>query len=95
MTINLSDFLLAQLFIALIVLVIVLIILGIRMIRIVSKVERTIDDVNNKLSQTSGIFNVAEKAGDFVDGVSDKIIMAITNLIGRFVNRKKGNDIDE
>jgi len=95
MTINLSDFLLSQLFIALIVLVIVLIVLGIKLIRVVGKVENTIDDVNNKLSQTSGLFNIAEKTGDFVDGVSDKIIMAITNLIGRFVNRRKGNDIDE
>ena len=95
MTINLSDFLLAQLFIALIVLVIVLIVFVIKSIGLISKVEKTIDDVNDKLSQTSGLFNIAEKTGDFVDGVSDKIVVAITNLIGRFVNRKKGNDIDE
>lgn len=95
MTINISDFLLAQLFIALIVLVVVLIVFVIKSIGLISKVEKTIDDVNDKLAQTSGIFNIAEKTGDFVDGVSDKIIVAITNLIGRFVNRKKGNDIDE
>ncbi len=95
MTINISDFLLAQLFIALIVLVVVLIVFVIKSIGLISKVEKTIDDVNDKLSQTSGLFNIAEKTGDFVDGVSDKIVVAITNLIGRFVNRKKGNDIDE
>ena len=95
MTINISDFLLAQLFIALIVLVVVLIVFVIKSIGLISKVEKTMDDVNDKLSQTSGLFNIAEKTGDFVDGVSDKIVVAITNLIGRFVNRKKGNDIDE
>lgn len=95
MTINLSDFLLAQLFIALIVLVIVLIVLVIKSISLISKVDKTIDDINDKLSQTSGLFNIAEKTGNFVDGASDKIISAITNLIGRFVNRRKGNDIDE
>ena len=95
MTINLSDFLLVQLFIALIVLVIVLIVFVIKSISLISKVDKTIDDINDKLSQTSGLFNIAEKTGDFVDGVSDKIISAMTNLIGRFVNRRKGNDIDE
>ena len=45
MTINLSDFLLAQLFIALIVLVIVLIVFVIKSISLISKVDKTIDDI--------------------------------------------------
>ncbi len=95
MTINILQLLEIELYIALIVLVCVFIVLGIKLIKSLSKVNKTLDEVNIKMNQMNGVFNVLDKTGSFADEVSNKIIMAITNLIGRFINKKKGNDNNE
>ena len=85
----------ACLYIALIVLVIVFIVLGIKLIKTISKVDKTLEVIDDKLTKTDGVFNVFEKTGSFVDEISDKVIILITNLIGKFINKRKGNDLDE
>lgn len=95
MTINILELLKIELYVALIILAIVLIIFVIKMIKSLNKFDQTLDLINTKLNQMNGVFNIVEKTGSFADEVSNKIIMAITNLIGRFIDRKKGNDCDE
>lgn len=95
MTINLTQFLKFDLYLALMVLVIVLIVLLVKIIKTLNKVDNTLDKINDKIDQMDGVFNLVEKTGSFADEISNKIIMVITNLIGRFINRKKGNDYDE
>lgn len=95
MTINILELLKIELYVALIILAIVLIIFVIKMIKSLSKFDQTLDLINTKLNQMNGVFNIVEKTGSFADEVSNQIIMAITNLIGRFIDRKKGNDCDE
>ena len=112
MMLDFKEFLIIDLIIALIVLVIIFIILGIKLIKTLSRVEKTLDVVDDKLSKTDGMFSVFDKTGSklsktdgmfsvfdktgsFVDEISDKVIMLITNLISKFINKKKGNDLDE
>lgn len=95
MTINILELLKIELYVALIILAIVLIIFVIKMIKSLRKFDQTFDLINTKLNQMNGVFNIVEKTGSFADEVSNQIIMAITNLIGRFIERKKGNDCDE
>lgn len=95
MTINILELLKIELYVALIILAIVLIVFVIKMIKSLNKFDQTLDLINTKLNQMNGVFNIVEKTGSFADEVSNKIIMAITNLIGRFIDRKKGNDCDE
>ena len=95
MTINILELLKIELYVALIILAIVLIIFVIKMIKSLSKFDQTFDLINTKLNQMNGVCNIVEKTGWFADEVSNQIIMAITNLIGRFIDRKKGNDCDE
>lgn len=95
MTINILELLKIELYVALIILAIVLIIFVIKMIKSLRKFDQTLDLINTKLNQMNGVFNIVEKTGSFADEVSNQIIMAITNLIGRFIDRKKGNDCDE
>lgn len=92
MTINILDLLQIELYVVLIVLIIVLIIAGIKLIKTLSKIDCTIDEVNEKLTKVDGVFNVVEKTGTFVDKISDKAIMLLSSLIGKFINKKKGND---
>lgn len=95
MTINILELLKIELYVALIVLVIALIIYVIKLLRTLKKFDQTLDEVNMKMEQMNGVFNIVEKTGSFADEVSNKIIIAITNLIGRFIDKKKGNDCDE
>lgn len=95
MTINVEEFLKLELFILLIVLVIVFIVVGIRLIKTLSKVDQTLDDLNNKLNRVDGAFNVVGRTADYVDSISDKIVQAVLSIIGKLINKKKGNDLDE
>lgn len=95
MTINILELLKIELYVALIILAIVLIIFVLKMIKSICKFDQTLDLINAKIKQMDGVFNIVEKTGSFADEVSNKIIMAVTNLIGRFIDRKKGNDCDE
>ena len=95
MTINILELLQIELYVAVIILVVVLIILAIRFIKTLSKVDKTVDEISDKISKVDGVFNVVEKTGNFVDGVSDKFIMLISGIVGKLLNRKKGNDDDE
>lgn len=95
MTIDMLEFLKIELYIVLIVLIIILVILGIKLIKTLSKVDKVIDDVNDKLDKVDGAFNVVGKTADYVDSVSDKLANFVITLVGRFINKKKGNDFDE
>lgn len=95
MTISVEEFLKLELFILLIVLVIVFIVLGIRLIKTLSKVDQTLDDLNSKLNRVDGAFNVVGRTADYVDSISDKIVQTVVSIIGKLINRKKGNDLDE
>lgn len=95
MTLDFKEFLIIDLILALLVLVIIFIIIGIKLIKTISKVDKTLEVIDEKLTKTDGVFNVFEKTGSFVDEISDKVILLITNLIGKFINKRKGNDFDE
>lgn len=95
MTIDFKEFLMIDLLIALLTLVIIFIIIGIKLIKTLSKVDKTLDEIDDKLSKTDGVFNIVEKTGSFAYEISDKVAMLITNLVSKFINRKKGIDEDE
>ena len=95
MTLDFKEFLIIDLIIALLVLVIIFIIIGIKLIKTISKVDTTLEVIDDKLSKTDGVFNIVEKTGSFADEISDKVAMVVTNLVSKFINRKKGIDEDE
>ena len=95
MMFDFKEFLIIDLIIALLVLVIIFIIIGIKLIKTISKIDKTLEVIDDKLTKTDSVFNIFEKTGSFVDEISDKVVLLITNLIGKFINRKKGNDLDE
>ena len=68
------------------------IILGIKLIKTLTKIDNTVDEINNKVSSLEGVFNVVEKTGSFVDGVSDKFIMLVSSFIEKIVKKRKGRD---
>lgn len=93
--VDVSNMFKIELYVLLIILVIVLIIIGIRFIITLNKIDKTIDNVNDKLNRVDGAFDVVGKTADFVDGISNNIINAIMGVLGKFINKKKGHDEDE
>ena len=95
MTLDFKEFLIIDLIIALLVLVIIFIIIGIKLIKTISKVDNTLEVIDEKLSKTDGVFNIFDKTGLFVDEISDKAVVLVKNLISKYIKKKKGNDLDE
>ena len=95
MTIDLSLFLPAILYICLIVLVIVFVVLGIRLIKLLDKAENVLDSLNTKIEKVDGVFEIIDKTSGYANKISDRIIDAIANFIGNILKKKKGRIEDE
>ncbi len=87
--INLVDLMGIVFYLALIVLVIVLIILVIRAIKTLGKVDKTLDDIQEKSSKLDGVFHIIDNTTDVVVGISDSIISFVASGLENLVNRKK------
>ncbi len=87
--INIMDLMNVIFYIALIVLVIALIVLVFRALKTLNKVDRTLDDLNEKSSKLDGLFHIIDSTTDAVVGVSDRIISFIAGSIENLINRKK------
>ena len=87
--INVMDLLGIIFYIALIALVVALIVLVMRAIKTLGKVDRTLDDLNEKSSKLDGLFHIIDTTTDAVVGVSDRIINFISSGIENLLNRKK------
>jgi len=76
-------------YVALIVLIIFLIILVIRAIKTLGKVDKTLDDIQEKSSKLDGVFHIIDNTTDVVVGISDSIVSFVASSIENLVNRKK------
>ncbi|MBE6160562.1 MAG: hypothetical protein E7157_05930 [Lactobacillales bacterium] len=79
-------------------LLLVLIFLCIRLFFTLEKVDKLIDDINNKSKKLDGLFNSIDKITDAVSNVNDKFIGIIFNVLSNVKNkikRKKGKDEED
>lgn len=86
--INLGEVLPIFLYFFGIILMIVLIYLGIRIIQIVDKLDRVLDNVEDKVNSLNGLFNVINKATSSIDLISTKIVTSITDNISKLFKKK-------
>ena len=83
-------------YILLIILINIGIILGIRSIQTLNKLDKVVDDVNDKVQSLNGIFSVIDFTTDKVVAITDKVIDGISGFAGRLFSRKnKKNDKEE
>lgn len=82
------------LYMAGIILLIVLIILGIRLIQILNKVDRVVDNVEEKVNSFNLAFDVISKATDTLAVVGDSVVGAIAGGISRMFNKKNKKEED-
>ena len=96
------DFLLSFLpiiiYVLLIILLIIGIILGIKSIITINKVEKVVDDVNEKVESLNGLFQLVDFTTDKLVSITDRVIDGISSLASRLFMKKKKNkedDLDE
>ena len=89
----LGEFLPIVVYILLIVLLIIGIILGIKLIITMDKVEKVVDDVNDKVKSLNGFFSLIDFTTDKIAMFSDVLVGAlstgISKVFGLFGNKKK------
>lgn len=81
-------------YIFLIILIIIFIVLGIRLIGTLAKLNKVIDNVQDKMHKTDSVFSLIDRVADCTSNISDKIISGIFNFING-IFKKKGNDNNE
>ena len=95
-TLFLQTFLPIVIYILLIILLIVGIILGIRSIQTLNKVDKVVDDVNDKVQSLNGLFNLIDYTTDKIVSVTDRVVDGVSGFIGSlFVGRRRKNTDDE
>ncbi len=72
----------------LIIFLIVGIILGIRTIIVMNKVEKIIDDVNEKIETLNPLFNIVDFAVDRVSSLSDTLVDFFAGILSGFLTKK-------
>lgn len=77
-----------------IILLIVLIILGIKLIKTVGKINRVIDDVQEKSTKLNGVFDFVDGTTDMINTFSDKVVGRVVGLISSLFEKRK-RDKDE
>ena len=76
------------------ILPVLLIILGIRMIQILDKVDRVVDNVEEKVNSFNGFFEVLDKTGYGISVIGDKVINLFSSMIAKIFNRNKKDEED-
>ena len=91
----LQTFLPIVIYILLIILLIIGIILGIRSIQTLNKVDKVVDDVNDKVQSLNGFFNLIDYTTDKIVSITDKVVDGISGLIGSVFKRRHTKEDEE
>jgi uncharacterized protein YoxC len=81
-----------------IIILIVGIILGVKSIKTMNKVEKVVDNVNDKVESLNAVFNVIDFTTDKIASFTDKIVDGVSGLFGKLFTTKKKDkeeDLDE
>ena len=76
-------------YILLIILLVVGIILGVNAVITVKKVEKVVDDVNDKVESLNGLFQIIDFTTDKLVGLTDKVVDGVSTLVSKLFFRKK------
>ena len=77
------------LYIAAIILLSVLIVLGIKLVKILDKVDRLVENVEEKVNSLNTAFEIIDKASNGLAILGDNIVTTVTSFISGIFNKKK------
>ena len=88
------EFLPIMIYILLIIILIIGIILGVKTINLLTKAEKVIEDVNDKIQTLNGFFHIIDYTTDKISMATDKVIGKITSLFNKMLFSKKKKKIE-
>ena len=88
-------FLPMTLYICGIILLIVLIVLGIKFIGVLDKVDRVVDNIEDKVNSLNTAFSLIDKTTDSIVGIGNTVLGAVNGLVSRFIRKKIYEEEDE
>lgn len=83
------SFLPIVIYLLLIVILIIGIILGIQSINAMKKVNKVVDDVNNKVESLNGLFSLIDYTTDKLSTFSDMLVEGVSGIFSKLFHRKK------
>ena len=83
------DFLPLIIFFLLIIFLIIGIILGVKLIITLNKVEKVVDDVNDKVQTLNGFFHLIDYTTDKIALATDKVVDGVVSLFNKIIIKKK------
>ncbi len=83
------DFLPLIIFFLLIIFLIIGIILGVKLIITLNKVEKVVDDVNDKVQTLNGFFHLIDYTTDKIALATDKVVDGVVSLFNKIILKKK------
>ncbi len=90
----LLEFLPIIIYILLIIILIIGIVLAIKCLITLDKVEKVVDNVNEKVKSLDGLFHIIDTTTDKIVLVADKVVEGITSLVvNLFQSKKKTNEV--
>ena len=78
-------------YILLIIILVIGIILGVKSISTIKKVEKVVDDVNEKVESLNGLFQIVDFTTDKIVSLTDKVVDGFSSLATKLFFRKKVN----
>ena len=91
----LKMFLPVVLYIVAIVLIVVLICVGIKLLKILDKVDRIADNIDEKVNTFNGALAVLKNASDGIASISDTFVFAATSFISKLFGKVRKNKEEE
>lgn len=79
----------------LVVLIIVLIVLGIKLLGTLSKLEKIVDNVDEKVHTLDGVFRIFDVATDKISALCDTIVNIVTKRVSKIFSKKKEESEEE
>ena len=90
----LNVFLPMVLYVVGIITLIIIMILGIKLIGILDKVDRVVDNVEEKVNSLNLAFSLIDKATDSITMIGNTVLGAVNNAVSK-VFKKKDNNVEE
>ncbi len=82
-------------YILLIIILVIGIILGIKSIITINKVEKVVDDVNEKVESLNGLFHIIDFTTDKIVSITDRVVDTVSSLASKIFFRKRSEKIKE
>lgn len=84
-----------MLYISAIIVLIILMVLGIKLIGILDKVDRVVDNVEEKVNSLNNAFSIIDKTTDSLISIGNTVVGSVTSLVSKVLNKKKFNDEED